>query len=112
MSLEFGGVLLCQLFSIFLTLLGRLIDIVAILVLQLWLFLRLLRGDEKDLEGRAVAHRVSIKNVTSVLAIVLAEAPAEGIAHNVRRNLLLRWVSRVVVVDFLLESKRQELIVR
>ena len=111
-SLELGGVLLGELFGILFAFFGRLVNFVAILVLLLRLWLRLLRSDEEDLKRGGVAHWVSVKDVTSVLAIVLAESPAEGIAHDVGWNLLLRWVGRVVVVDLLLESKRYELIVR
>ena len=112
MSLELRSVLLCQLFGVLLTLFSRLINIIAILILLLLLGLGLLGSDEENFEGSGVANWIAIKNVTSVLAIVLTQTPAEGLTHDVRWDLLLAWVGLEVVSNLLLQIKRLELIIR
>jgi len=109
--LEFGRVLFLLLFSLVrITRFGR--NLVAFLVKYFLLGLRRIRSDNEDLERRLEADRVAIQDVASVLAIILAQAPSEGLTEHLAWNLLLFWIFFVVLVDLRLEIKFFELIVR
>ena len=83
MRLELRCVLLSLFFSFFrIDGIFFLFNRVAILINLLFLRCRLFRCDKEDLKGCLVTEWVAIKDITSVLAIVLTESPAEGLAHD------------------------------
>ena len=53
------------------------------LVIEFWLWLlRWLWLNNKNFKCSVIAHWVTIENITSVLAVILAESPAESLAHQ------------------------------
>jgi len=80
--LELGGVLFGELFGVLRLLLVFIGNLISFLIDLLLLWLGLLRGDEEDLEGCRVANGVTIEDVASILAVVLAQPPAESLAHH------------------------------
>jgi len=110
-GLEFGGVLLGKLLGVHLLARILFFDFIAFLI-DFFLFgLGLLRSDVKDFKRSAVANRVPVEDVTSVLAIILTQSPSESLAHQRRRDLLLFRILFEVIGDPFSELKRDELIV-
>lgn len=67
-----------------------------------WFFgLRLGRSNNEDIFCRIVTEGISIKNVTSILAIVEAQAPPEGFAEKFITQLFA-WVLFFVFTDLAL----------
>ena len=50
------------------------------------------RCDEENISCSFVALRISIKDVTSILTIILAQSPSESTRQQLRWNLLFGWV--------------------
>ena len=108
--LELGGVFLGQFFSFFR--INRILFNRVTIVIKHRCFGRgLFRSDKEDFERGLVAYWVSVKNVTSVLAIVLTESPAEGLTHHFRHDPFLGRVLFKVLVDSELEVKGFKLVI-
>ena len=110
MRLELWSVLLCKFLWIDFLPTFFLFDLFTILIYFLGLWRRLLWRDVKDLIASRVANRIAVENIASILAIVLAQPPAESLAHHLLRNLLLAFVILIVRVDLALEVEGQELV--
>ena len=92
MLLEFG---LLGLFGVFFLFRDKL----SILVV-LWLFWGRRRGlHDEHFEGSVVAHWVAIEDIASILAVILAQSPAECLAHELRGDLFLIGVLRVEICN-------------
>lgn len=74
-------------------------DKLTILVV-LFLFLGWRRGlHEEHFECSVVAHWVAIKDIASVLAVILTQSPAECLAHELRGDFLLVWILPVEICN-------------
>ena len=94
--LEFGLLGLFGIAGVFFLFFG---DKLAVLVV-LFRFLRRRRGlHEEHFESSVVAHWVAIKDIASVLAVILAQSPAECLAHELRGDLFLGGVLLVEICN-------------
>ena len=113
MRLELGRVLFGKFLWIdFLTTFLLFWDLVSILVKLFGLGGGFFWRDVEYLITGCVAERVAIENVSSILAVVLAQSPAESLTHHLLRNLLLSFVVLVVLIDLSLDIKWDELVIR
>lgn len=109
--LELGGILLGKFFRVdFLAAFLLVWNLVPVLIDLLGLRSGLFRRYEEDFFACCVANRIAVKNVTSILAIVLAQSPAESLTHHFLRDLLLIFIALVVLVDFSLDIEWLKLI--
>jgi hypothetical protein len=109
--LELAGVLLCQFFGIHLSFWVFFLNLLTIFVQLLGPWLRLLWSDKEHIKRSLVADWVAIKNVTSVLAIVLTQSPSDSFAHHLRRDLHLFGVLLVILADFKFDVEQNKLII-
>lgn len=105
LALELGAVKLRKLLRVDLFLL--LFDLVSFFV-KLWFFLLgLLRCDVKYAFGSLVADRIAVKNVATVLTIVLVQAPSESFVEQLGRYFLI-WVFSQELVYLCFNVKNDE----
>lgn len=103
MRLELTGVLLCQFFGIHISFRIWLLNLVAFIVHFFYSWLRRWWSDVEHFRAGVVANRVAIKDVTSVLAVILAQSPRDSFTHHRLRDPFLLGVFFIVLVDFKLD---------
>lgn len=108
-GLEFRGIQLCVLLRVHFFRLGFL-DLAGLFIDDWRLFLWCLGRDVENSLGSLVADRIAVEHVAPVLAIVLAQPPAERLVEQRSRDLLLVRMALEELVDLSFDFQHREVL--